>query len=199
MDFRARCITFPVMKAPDRFLNRIVAALVLIFLSCLPATAQDMARLDALFDQLRAAEEAQARRIEKDIWLEWSRSGSPAFDLLLERGRKAMEQGDPEAAIEHLTALIDHAPEFAEGWNARATAYFQAGLHGPSVADIQRALALNPRHFGAMAGFAMILEQAGQTAQARAVYEAALAIHPHLQGVREALDRLDKAETGQEL
>lgn len=197
------------MEARGPILNRIVAAVWLIFAAGLPATAQDApasagagqeaGALDALYESLKTAEAAEAKRIEREIWREWSRSGSPAFDLLLERGRKAMEQGDPQAAIEHLTALIDHAPGFAEGWNARATAYFQAGLHGPSVADIRQVLALNPRHFGAMAGFGMILEEAGQTEQARAVYQAALAIHPHLEGVKEALERLEKAETGQDL
>ena len=187
------------MKAGRGILNRIVAALLSLCLCALPLAAEEGAGLDALFEKLKTAEAAEARRIEKDIWREWSRSGSPAFDLLLERGRKAMEQGDPEAAIAHLTALIDHAPEFAEGWNARATAYFQVGMYGPSVSDIRHVLALNPRHFGAMAGFAMILEETGKSEQARAVYQAALAIHPHLEGVREALERLDKAETGQNL
>src|SRR5690606_3470319 len=95
---------------------------------------------------------AEWRLAEADILREWSKSGSPAMDLLLKRGREAMEAGDLKAAIEHLTALTDHAPEFAEGWNARATAYFLAGAFGPSVDDIRHTLALNPRHFGALAG-----------------------------------------------
>ena len=186
------------MKARNPFLNRIVAALVLIFAVSGGAWAQT-ADLDALFEKLKSADAREARRVEKDIWLHWSRSGSAAFDLLLERGRKAMEQGDPEAAIEHLTALTDHAPEFAEGWNARATAYFQAGQYGPSVADIQRVLAMNPRHFGALAGFGAILEELGRPDQALEVYRAALAIHPNLDGVRQAVERLEQAEAGQEL
>lgn len=117
--------------------------------------------------------------------------GSPAMDLLLERGRKAMEQGDIEAATDHLTALTDHAPEFAEGWNARATVFFHAGRYGQSVADIQRTLVLNPRHFGALAGFGAILEQLERKPQALEVYRAALAIHPQMQGVLDAVKRLE--------
>lgn len=186
------------MKAPDRFHNRIVAAFMLIFFACAPVFAQTP-ELDTLFDRLAVADARTAARIEKDIWREWSRSGSAAYDLLLERGRRAMEQGDIEAAIEHLTALTDHAPDFAEGWNARATAYFQAGEFGPSVADIQRTLALNPRHFGALSGFGLILEALERPEQALAVYRAALAIHPHLQAVLEAVARLEAKAAGQEL
>ncbi|MGB8812853.1 MAG: tetratricopeptide repeat protein [Paracoccaceae bacterium] len=188
------------------FHNRILAALVAIFIACVPVMAQTGGQtpgkapdLDAMFTELATADEAAAGRIEADIWREWSKSGSPAMDLLLERGRQAMEQGDFEAAIEHLTALIDHAPDFAEGWNARATAYFQAGQFGPSVADIQHTLALNPRHFGALAGFGMILEELDRPEQALEVYRAALAIHPHLQGVLEGIERLETEAAGQAL
>ena len=186
------------MKAHSGFHNRILAAFVLFFLSSLAAGAQT-ATLDGLFADLATADAQQSVRIEADIWREWSRSGSPAFDLLLERGRKAIEQGDYGAAIEHLTALTDHAPDFAEGWNARATAYYQAGDFGPSVADIQRTLALNPRHFGAMAGFGAILEELERPEQALVVYRAALALHPHLQGVLDAVQRLESAAAGQQL
>ncbi|HSF64234.1 MAG TPA: tetratricopeptide repeat protein [Paracoccaceae bacterium] len=186
------------MKARALFHNHVVAALLPIFLGLAPAAAQT-AELDALFDRLAAAEAAEAGRIEREIWREWSKSGSPAMDLLLQRGRDAMQAGDVPQAIEHLTALVDHAPDFAEGWNARATAYFQAGLYGASVADIQQALRLNPRHFGALSGFAMILETTEREAEALEVYRAALAIHPHLDGVRDAIGRLEAKAAGQEL
>lgn len=155
--------------------------------------------LDDLFVRLQEADAKASQRIERQIWSEWSKSGSPAMDLLLQRGRDALGAGDTTGAIEHLTALIDHAPDFAEGWNARATAYFQAGLYGPSVADIAEVLRLNPRHFGALAGFGAILEQTGKEAQALEVYRAALAIHPHLQGVLDSVERLEKKTAGQDL
>lgn len=121
------------------------------------------------------------------------------MDLLLKRGRDAMAEGNIKLAIEHLTALVDQAPDFAEGWNARATAYFQAGLYGPSVADIAVVLRLNPRHFGALSGFGMILEETGRDTEALEVYRAALAVHPHLEGVIDSIERLEAKAAGQDL
>jgi tetratricopeptide (TPR) repeat protein len=186
------------MKALRSLNNRIVAAIfpILVGLTALPAFG---AGLDDLFAQLRSAAPRDAGRLERQIWREWSKSGSAAMDLLLQRGRDALDEGDTTAAIEHFTALIDHAPDFAEGWNGRATAYFQAGLYGPSVADIQHVLALNPRHFGAMAGFARILEDTDQPKRALVLYQAALAIHPNLDGVKEAVERLQSKAAGQEM
>lgn len=186
------------MKARALFHNHVVAALLPFLLALAPAAAQTPA-IDTLFERLSAAEAAEAGRIEREIWREWSKSGSPAMDLLLQRGRDAMSAGDIPQAIQHLTALVDHAPDFAEGWNARATAYFQAGLYGASVADIRQTLRLNPRHFGALSGFAMILETTEREAEALEVYRAALAIHPHLDGVRDAIERLELKAAGQEL
>jgi tetratricopeptide (TPR) repeat protein len=190
--------TVSLMKPRASLNNRIVAALfpILLGLSALPAAS---AGLDDLFSQLQTATPLESNRIERQIWREWSKSGSASMDLLLQRGRDALDEGDTAAAIEHLTALIDHAPDFAEGWNARATAYFQAGLYGPSVADIQHVLALNPRHFGAMVGFARILEDTDRPERALVLYRAALAIHPNLDGVKDAIDRLETKATGQEM
>lgn len=180
-------------------LNRIVTAVLPVFLTCGLALAEDTAKLDGLFERLKTAEEGEAGRIETEIWMEWSKSGSPALDLLLQRGKDAMTVGETGQAIDHFTAIIDHDPDFAEAWNARATAYYMEGAFGPSVADIAHVLTLNPRHFGALAGLAMILEESGKPEKALEVYKAALAIHPHLQGAAEAVDRLEQEAQGQEL
>ena len=110
-----------------------------------------------------------------------------------------MAAGEIEIAIEHFTALIDHAPDFAEGWNARATAYFQTGDFGPSIADIGHVLTLNPRHFGALSGLGMIFEELDQPEKALEVYKAALAIHPHMAGVLASVERLTAEAAGQDL
>lgn len=157
------------------------------------------AKLDELFARLKNTDEAGARQIEREIWIEWSKSGSPAMDLLLQRGQAALEAGDLETAIGHFTALIDHAPEFAEGWNARATAYYTAGMLGPSVSDIGRALALNPRHFGALSGLGMIFEELGRPEKALEVYRKVLEIDPHAEGVPEAIERLSATTEGLDL
>jgi tetratricopeptide (TPR) repeat protein len=187
------------MRVPLGILNRIVAALLPLFLTCAMAFAQDSAKLDDLFARLKTADAGEASRIEREIWIEWSKSGSPAEDLLLQRGKDAMELGDFPAAIEHFSAIIDQDPGFAEAWNARATAFYMSGAFGPSMADIGRVLSLNPRHFGALSGLAMILEESGKPDKALAAYRAALAIHPHLEGATEAVGRLEKEAEGQEL
>ncbi|PLL11044.1 hypothetical protein C0V75_17260 [Tabrizicola sp. TH137] len=186
------------MEALRRLHNHVVAALAALLCLASMAVAQTET-LDSLFEELKGADAQAAARIEREIWNEWSKSGSPAMDLLLQRGRDAMAAGDTAAAIEHFTALTDHAPDFAEGWNARATAYFQAGDWGPSVNDIARTLTLNPRHFGALSGLGMIFEQLEQPEKALEAYQAALAIHPHLEGVIEAVERLEAETAGTDL
>jgi|SRR6056297_1425456 len=175
--------------------KRAVAFCLTLMLAPAAGLAQDQT-LDEMYDELRDPETGDWERVEERIWKEWSRSGSPAMDLLLERGREALEAGDSDAAIEHLTALTDHAPDFAEGWNARATAYFQAEMYGPALSDIEMTLALNPRHFGAMAGLAMILEHLDYPDDALSAYRALLAIHPHRPNVREAVERLEAELAG---
>ncbi|MEO8245161.1 MAG: tetratricopeptide repeat protein [bacterium] len=185
------------MKALAALHNTIVATALLLFLA-LPVWA-DRARLDDLFQQLQSATDEEAGQITDNIWIEWSKSGSPAMDLLLKRGRDALAAGHPEIAIEHFTALIDHAPDFAEGYNARATAYYQTGDLGPSVSDIARTLTLNPRHFGALAGLGMIFEQLDEPAKALEVYKAALALNPHMTEVKASVKRLETSLGGQDL
>ncbi len=163
-----------------------------------PAHAGE-AELEGLFERLKQPDLSEWEAVEGEIWREWSRSGSPAMDLLLNRGREAMQAGDIPAAIEHLTALTDHAPDFAEGWNARATAYFQAGQFGPSLADIQTTLTLEPRHFGALSGLGLILEELGDTAKALEAWRAADAIHPHSPGIDQAIERLERQVSGTDL
>jgi tetratricopeptide (TPR) repeat protein len=186
------------MKAHVSLHNPIVAAFLVVLWAALPGFAQT-AKLDSLFAELQTDDAQEAEQTEQEIWNEWSKSGSPAMDLLLQRGRQALSDGDPSLAIEHLTALVDHAPDFAEGWNARATAYYQTGDLGPAIADIGRALTLNPRHFGALSGLGMIFEELGRPEQALEVYKATLAINPFAPGVKDAVDRIETDLRGQDL
>jgi tetratricopeptide (TPR) repeat protein len=207
MAFSARSATIGYMNLRRSFRNSILAAVLPLALTLAVAGSAawaqeggaDAAKLEDLFNRLATAEQGAAGRIEREIWLEWSKSGSPAMDLLLQRGRDSMEAGDLDAAIGHFSALIDHDPDFAEGWNARATAFFQAGDYGRSVADIAEVLKRNPRHFGALSGLAVILEQTDRPEAALKAWVAARAIHPHLAGVQDAIDRLERASEGQEL
>lgn len=176
----------------------LAAGAVAFSLTGAPAAADDR-ELDALFAALKHADAETYRAIEAQIWEMWSASGSPAMDLLLERGRAALSAGDVEAAIEHFTALVDHAPDFAEGYNARATAYYQAQLYGPSVADIRETLARNPRHFGALSGLALIFEEVGMTDGALEAYREVYRLNPQREGVAEAIERLEREVEGRSL
>lgn len=182
------------MRALGRFLNCVVAAAA-VFSQSGAALAQSSAA-DDLLALLGEPNLPNWEKVEEQIYSEWAKSGSPAADLLLRRGRAALEDDDLTAAIEHLTAVIDHAPEFAEGYNLRATAYFHAGLYGPSLADIQQTLALNPQHFGALTGLGAILETTGDTDKALQAFQAAATIHPHDPDLKTAIARLEAAVSG---
>lgn len=152
-----------------------------------------------LLDRLEASDPTDAMALDRELQALWSKSGSPAMDLLLRRGRDAMERGDWQLAIEHLTALTDHAPEFAEGWSERARAFFHADLFGPAVADLEQALALNPNDYNAIFALGQVFEYFGDPIRAHAAYERAKAIHPHHEEVTKALDRLSVDVDGQSL
>jgi tetratricopeptide (TPR) repeat protein len=179
-----------------------VAALVGIPLGS--ALAQDRPehrpedRLESLLAELASPDTENWQGVEAEIVRIWSQSGSDAMDLLLQRGHDAMEAEDYMAAVEHFTALTDHAPDFAEGWNARATAFYVMGEHALSLADIERTLALNPSHFGALSGLAIILEELGEPELALEAHRAVEAINPRraeaVGGVHRLERMLGKAE-----
>lgn len=173
---------------------RAVATLVMI---SLPAGLWAQDRAAELLEDLRAAEtETQAQRLERQVIDEWSKSGSAAMDLLLKRGRDALEVKEVGPAIEHFRALTDHAPEFAEGWHGLALAYFQADRYGPAMDALERVLALNPQHFGALRGVGAINEQIGRAELAYEAYSRVLEMRPHDSDVIEAMTRLERKALG---
>lgn len=178
-----------------RILAGAVAALAAVAGPASGLTADQEARLDALFVELAEPDRDDYPRIESEIQRIWSQSGSPSMDLLLRRAGEAVAAEDYAAAIGHLSALTDHAPDFAEGWNARASAFYMLGEYTLAMADIERTLALEPRHFGALEGLAAILEEFGQPQLAREALRAAQEVNPHRPSVTENLERLER-ETG---
>lgn len=182
-----------------------VAAIVAIVMISLPlatslsAQEADLNDETALLEALSQADQAQALRLDRQLQALWGKSGSASIDLLLKRGRDALESSDTRAAIEHLTALTDHAPDFAEGWHVRASAYFEAGLFGPALADLERALALNPNNYNAIIGLAAMFETFDEPARAYETYLRAQAIHPHHEEVGKALERLKPGIEGKAL
>lgn len=180
-------------------LKHTVAALGAAVLLCGPVWAQDQGRIGTLLETLRTATPEQAKTAERDLMREWSRSGSAAMDVLLKRGRDAMAVGEFSKAIEHFTALTDHAPDFAEGFHARATAFYRADLYGPALDDLEVALALNPDNYNAIFGLAVLFEQLGDSRRAAALYRRVLALHPHHENADKALEDLKSEGIGRTL
>ena len=157
------------------------------------APAEDAgAQLDALFAELAEPGRDDWERVEGEINRIWSRSGSPAMDLLLRRGNEALEAEDYVAALEHLAALTDHAPDFAEGWNARATTFYLMGEYSLAIADVQNVLALNPRHFGALSGLGFMFEAMDEPELALDALRAVQALNPNRPNINEAVIRLER-------
>lgn len=148
------------------------------------------ARLDRLFGALANAEGDAADRIADEITTVWARSGSDSMDLLLKRTRAATGKKKYDQARAHVSALTRLAPDFAEGWNASATLYFIQEDYWLSVEHIQRTLELEPRHFGALAGLALILERTDRDEAALRTWERVKALFPGMERAQEAIDRL---------
>jgi len=189
------------MVTISRHFKPILAAALLGAAFSLPLPAQEAPEvdLDGLFAELADPDAANWQALERRIATEWSRSGSASMDLLLQRGREAIEAEEYTKAIQHLTALTDHAPDFAEGWNSRATAFFQSGRPGLAMQDIARALTLNPRHFGALTGLAVILQDLGYDQAALDAWRAVAELNPHRPETQRALERLDRRVGGQDI
>ena len=174
-----------------------VGAIALIVVNSLPLSAEE--NVKTLLEQLKSADSSEVAPIERAIKLEWSRSGSTAMDLLLRRGRDAMKVEDWTAAIDHFTALTDHAPDFAEGWHMRATAYFRAGLQGPALADLERTLALNPDHYEAIFGLGTMMIGLDRLSLADKAFRHVLRLHPTHENATKALEQLESQGIGRTL
>ena len=136
--------------------------------------------LDRLFEALKVApDDESAKYIENRIWAIWLASGSDTANLLMGRVKTAMEAKDFELAIRLLNAIIDMRPNFIEAWNRRATLYYMKKDFTRAIGDIREVLAREPRHFGALAGLGIILQEFGDDKRALDAFRRALAIHPH--------------------
>jgi tetratricopeptide (TPR) repeat protein len=156
--------------------------------------------LDYWFDALKVApDEASAKAVEDRIWALWLASGSDTANLLMSRVKTAMEAQDLDLAVSLLTAIIEIKPDFTEAWNRRATIYYLKKEFGRALDDIRQVLAREPRHFGAMSGLGMILQEYGDEKNALAVFRRALAIHPHLQKIPEMVKQLAEKVEGRDI
>ena len=176
---------------------RVPIMLVSIVFGVLVATAdiaradQNDPRLEALFQELRVVTGyLKARTLEQQIWSIWTASGNPEVNRLMDDGVTAMATQDYKTALADFTKVIEAAPDFAEGWNKRATVLYLVGDYEGSLADVDQTLALEPRHFGALAGLGHIYAALERDDEALAAYEKALAVNPHMPGIIASIEQL---------
>jgi tetratricopeptide (TPR) repeat protein len=167
----------------------IIVALVLAVAA--PAVAQTLEgpakveRLDQLFDQLKVAKsEAEGLAIEEQIVALWLQSGDARIDAKMDQAISAMDTGAFALALRYLDDIVRMRPDYAEGWNKRATVYYALGGYQESLDDIDKTLALEPRHFGAIAGKGLVMLELGLDEQALDAFKQALEIDPQLTQIR---------------
>lgn len=153
--------------------------------------------LDTLFAGLKIApDEASAKAIEDRIWARWLISGSDTCTLLMTRVKDATDDKNYDLAIRLLDAVIALKPDYVEAWNRRATVYYLKQDYGHALADLRVVLAKEPRHFGALSGLGLILQDIGDDKHALEAYRKALAIDPHLENIPEAVKTLSEKVEG---
>jgi tetratricopeptide (TPR) repeat protein len=164
-----------------------------------PALPEDRAKnLDAAFQALAEAKSPrEAHGPEQRILAAFNRSGSDTVDLLMGWANQAFVAKNYPEALDLLDQILILRPEFAEGYNRRATVYYALDDYRRSLADIRRTLVLEPRHFGALTGLASILTEIGDKDRAREIYLKILAVHPNLENAKTGLEKLDAETEGE--
>lgn len=162
------------------------------------ALVQPAERIGKLFDELkRERDPDSARGIADRIRREWQDSGSPTVNLLIQWADKAVADEKNVSALDFLDEAIRLRPDYVEGWNRRATLHYKMGNLRKAMSDINRVLAIEPRHFGAIAGMAAILTDTGRDTLALQAWERFLAVYPSERRAQKALGDLAEKLTGQ--
>ena len=149
-----------------------------------------MADVPRLVQALRDPDRSVRLLAEAALWEIWSRSGDTEVDALFANGVQEMNEGRWDDAVTTFTTIIRRKPEFAEGWNKRATVYYLKGDYTKSLADCDEVMKRNPLHYGALSGYGMIYGQLDQPMRALEFYEQALGVNPNLDGVRNAVEMI---------
>jgi tetratricopeptide (TPR) repeat protein len=163
--------------------------------SNLPRLQQGL-NLDRLFEALKIApDDESAKYVENRIWAMWIATDSDTTTLLMTRVKAAVDAKDLDLGIKLLTAVIEIKPDYIEAWNRRATLYYTKKDFDRSLADIHEVLKREPRHFGALSGLGMIMQELGDDKHALEAFRRALAVHPHLEHIPDLVKQLsDKVE-----
>jgi tetratricopeptide (TPR) repeat protein len=184
----------------SRRLMPLLMALALLLAPAAAVADQKNPALDGLFQRLKmTSNPTDARNIENEIWALWRQRGDETIDNTMMLGITALHSGQIHEALAMFNRVVRAAPDFAEGWNKRATVYYMLGDFDASVADIRRTLALEPRHFGALSGMGLIYDALDKPEAAVKVWEKALEIHPHMEGIRKRIQDLRAQAKGNKI
>ena len=169
--------------------------------SKLPKVGADRTRgLDFLFGALKAApDEASAKHVEARIWAMWMQTPSDTAALLMTRAKAAMDAQNIDVALKLLDSVVKLRPDYVEAWNRRATLYYLKNDYVHSMEDIQQVLSREPRHFGALAGLGMIMQDIGDDKRALDAFRKALAVNPYLEKVPELIKTLSEKVEGRDI
>src|SRR5215207_10584339 len=167
----------------------------------LPKVGADRTKgLDFLFGALKAApDEASARHVEARIWAMWMQTPSDTAALLMTRAKAAMEAKKVDIALKLLDSVVKLRPDYVEAWNRRATLHYLKNDYTRSLEDIRQVLIREPRHFGALAGLGMIMQELGDEKRALEAFRKALAVNPHLEKVPDLVKTLTEKVEGRDI
>jgi tetratricopeptide (TPR) repeat protein len=156
--------------------------------------------LDFLFGALKVApDDTTAKAIEERIWTVWSGSRSDTTNLLMTRVKTAVEAKDLDLAVKLLDSIVKIKPDYVEAWNRRATIFYMRKDYGRALNDIREVLKREPRHFGALAGFGLILQDIGDDRQALEVYRRALSVYPRMERIPDLVKTLQEKVEGRDI
>ncbi|MDG4851488.1 MAG: hypothetical protein EOQ55_23295 [Mesorhizobium sp.] len=163
-----------------------------------PVASTRQGRLDQLFADLRRERnEKAAERIAGRIWNEWNQSGSASIDLMMRWAQRAAEDQKFDVALDFLDQVVTLQPDYAEGWNRRATVHFLMKNYGKSMSDIDHTLRLEPRHFGALSGLAQIMAETGHKQSALEAWQKVLTIYPMMRSAQGQVSTLSEDLAGE--
>ena len=175
-----------------------IAAFLVAALAASAEADQRDPRLPGLFDQLKSAASLEAAQpIEAEIWTIWTESDNDDVNLLMGIAVNALAREDYPTALELLDKMVEAAPDFAEGWNKRATVLYLMGEIERSHADVEKVLELEPRHFGALSGLGLLYIAQGEEEKALDAFRRALAVNPTMPGPQQWVDELRTRVEGQ--
>ena len=171
---------------------RIIAVLILLAYSLASPADQNDPALDGLFERLAVTtSDEEASNITHEIWQRWTANDDPNVSQLMQIGIRALNYSTYRKALQSFDRVIEMAPEFAEGWNKRATLYYHIKEYRRSIDDIKKTLRLEPRHFGAWSGLGLVSIAQENYSGALAAFKKALSINPHIPNIRRYVQKLE--------